>query len=501
MVIRGLKIIALLVSLAIIGANDSAAQNKNKEVIDNIAKQIIQRILKSGSMTDRVKDYIDGKKLRVVIWPFDEENVPIAKDMADELHDMVTASFIDHADGRIDIISRAVIHNLIEDMRDTGRLRSAQDNPSVALIEQAQEFDLLITGSIRPAGRDVLIRFKAGRADGVVIAQSHPKRIILEAQERDANRVPVSLNQAIANAAKTFANNVPDMKILILGGLHYQDTGLQPTFARYVINTLKDHLADTYSTILTGRKLSVARMSHNANKMRGVSVERGELNDEAIARNPGEYVLSGKYWEFENALEVQLNLRNKAGASYPWIGRIRLDSIGNMSFRPDRIKSNRNSFDRLRETDGGGFAFKLTTGAGEDPVLKLGDSLEIILRVDRDAWIYCFYFQADGSTIQFFPNPLVPESSHNLKFIGEIQYIIPDEKTFPIKLPIRAPTGEELIKCFAATRDVTQDLPEELRGRNLDPLKGGKDAQLSNIFQRLPDVTISEASVSITVVE
>ena len=172
-----------------------------------------------------------------------------------------------------------------------------------------------------------------------------------------------------------------------------------------------------------------------------------------------------------------------------------------MSFRPDRIKSNRNSFDRIRETDGGGFAFKLTTGAGEDPVLKLGDSLEIILRVDRDAWIYCFYFQADGSTIQIFPNPLLTGSSHNPKFIGGIQYTIPDKKTFPFSMPIHAPTGEELIKCFATTRDVSQDLPEELRGHSLDPLRGGKDAQLSNIFQRLPDVTVSEASVSITVVQ
>ena len=36
---RGLKIIALLVSLAIIGANNSAAQNKNKEAIDNMDPQ------------------------------------------------------------------------------------------------------------------------------------------------------------------------------------------------------------------------------------------------------------------------------------------------------------------------------------------------------------------------------------------------------------------------------------------------------------------------------
>jgi hypothetical protein len=498
---RILKILALSMCLGIAGISSSAARDKTTEAIDGLAKQIVEQILKSTSIVDQVKSYAYGARPRVVIWPFDEEKVPISMDAADELHDMFTASFINHADGRIDIIGRAVIRDLIEDMRDTGRLRSAQDNPSVALMKKAQKFDLLVTGNIKPLGRDISIRFKAGRVDAVVVAQSHPVRISLKAQERDANRRPVSLDQAMANAAKTFANNVPDMKAVMLGGLHYQDSGLQPTFARYVINTIKDHLTEAYSAILTGRKLIVSPLSRNVPGMRGIGVEERELKDEAVANAPGEYVLSGKYWEFEDALEVQLNLRNKAGKTFAWVGRIRLDSIGKMAFRPDRINQGQTSFDRLRENDGGGFGFKLTTGAGEDPVLKLGDFLELVIRVDRDAWIYCFYYQADGSTIQIFPNPHFWKSSRSPKLAGKIQHIIPGEKTFPFQMRVQPPTGEELLKCFAASRDVTQDLPEALRGHSLDPLTGGLDAGLAHIFQRLPDVVVSEASVSMTVVE
>jgi hypothetical protein len=502
MVTQILRVLALSLCVAIAsGGEISAAEDKTTEAIDGAAKQIVEQILKSASVVDQFKGYVYGTRPRVAIWPFDEENVPIAKDTADELHDRFTASFIDHADGRIDIIGRAVIRDLIEDMRATGRLRSAQDNPTDALLKKAQKIDLLVKGSIKPAGRDISLSFKAARVDAVEVAQSHPIRISLKAQERDANRRPVSLDQAMANAAKSFVNNVPDMKTVILSGLHYQDTGLQPTFARYVINTIKDHLTDAYSEILTGRKLAVQPLNRKVAGMRDVAVEAPELKDEAVAAAPGEYVLSGKYWEFEDALEVQLNLRNKAGKSFAWVGRVRLDSIGKMAFRPDRINQGAAGFDRLRENDGGGFGFKLTTGAGENPVLKLGELLDLVILVDRDAWVYCFYFQADGSTIQIFPNPYFWKHSRAPKLAGTIQHTIPGEETFPFQLRVQPPIGEELLKCFAATRDVTQDLPETLRGHSLGPLKGGLEARLSHIFQRLPNSTVTEASAALTVVE
>jgi len=502
MVTRILRVLALSLCLAIAsGGEVSATEDKTTEAIDGAAKQIVEQILKSTSAVDHFKGYVYGTRPRVAIWPFDEESVPIAKDTADELHDIFTASFISHADGRIDIIGRAMIRDLIEDMRVTGRLRSAQDNPTDALLKKAQMIDLLVKGNVKPAGRNISLSFKAIRRDAVEVAQSQPVRISLKAQERDANRRPVSLDQAMANAAKSFVNNVPDMKTMMLSGLHYQDTGLQPTFARYVMNTIKDHLTAAYSDILTGRRLAVQPLSRNVSGIRGIAVEASELKDEAVAAAAGEYVLSGKYWEFEDALEVQLNLRNKAGKSFAWVGRVRLDSIGMMAFRPDRINQGQAGFDRLRENDGGGFGFTLTTGAGENPVLKLGELLDLVIRVDRDAWVYCFYFQANGSTIQIFPNPYFWNTSHTPKLAGTIQHTIPGPETFPFQLQVQPPIGEELLKCFATTRDVTQDLPEALRGQSLEPLKGGMEAQLSSIFQRLSNSTVAEASVALTVVE
>ena len=73
---------------------------------------------------------------------------------------------------------------------------------------------------------------------------------------------------------------------------------------------------------------------------------------------------------------------------------------------------------------------------------------------------------------------------------------MPDEKEelFPYKLVVAGPPGNELIKCFAASRDVTSELPKELRDLSDDALPQDMVRNLPSRFQQLPDVAISEAS-------
>ena len=61
-------------------------------------------------------------------------------------------------------------------------------------------------------------------------------------------------------------------------------------------------------------------------------------------------------------------------------------------------------------------------------------------------------------------------------------------------------TGLELVKCFATSRDVTEELPADLQGREwrpLDPRFLGEE--LSDSFRNLPDTAVTEASLAITV--
>ena len=82
--------------------------------------------------------------------------------------------------------------------------------------------------------------------------------------------------------------------------------------------------------------------------------------------------------------------------------------------------------------------------------------------------------------------------------------MMPDEKNkelFPYQLVVAGPPGNELIKCFAASRDVTSELPKELRGLSDDALPQNMVGSLPSRFQQLPDVAISEASFIVTIPE
>ena len=61
------------------------------------------------------------------------------------------------------------------------------------------------------------------------------------------------------------------------------------------------------------------------------------------------------------------------------------------------------------------------------------------------------------------------------------------------------PTGVELIKCFAVSRDVTWELPEALRGERWEPIMPSLVNKTSEVFRNLPETAISEASLKLTV--
>jgi hypothetical protein len=127
--------------------------------------------------------------------------------------------------------------------------------------------------------------------------------------------------------------------------------------------------------------------------------------------------------------------------------------------------------------------------------------MNLVIRLDRDAWIYCFYRQVDGKTIQILPNPEFWKRYREPRLKGGIPHTIPGEALFPFEFQFVLPAGTELVKCFAVSRDVTAELPPELRGRSLDPLPREVGRSLSSLFRRLPDAAVSEASFVVTVSE
>ena len=101
-----------------------------------------------------------------------------------------------------------------------------------------------------------------------------------------------------------------------------------------------------------------------------------------------------------HAVEIILRLRNDANQEVSWVGQIRIEDTHGSRLKPGGDLAN------LRDNNLiGPFAFHLTTERGKDPAYKVGEKMNLMIRLDNDAWVYCFYRQSDASMIQIFPNP------------------------------------------------------------------------------------------------
>jgi hypothetical protein len=147
----------------------------------------------------------------------------------------------------------------------------------------------------------------------------------------------------------------------------------------------------------------------------------------------------------------------------------------------------------------GPIQFDLSSDKGAEPVYRIGDKLNLELRTDRDAWIYCYYTQSDGKTMAILPNPEFWKDSFEPHFSAGVMYRMPGDDTYPFELIVSEPTGEEFIKCFAVSRDVTWELPEALRGESWGPIMPSLVKKISEVFRNLPETAISEANLKLKI--
>ena len=69
--------------------------------------------------------------------------------------------------------------------------------------------------------------------------------------------------------------------------------------------------------------------------------------------------------------------------------------------------------------------FQLSSGRGGDPAYRIGEKLDLTMRTDRDAWIYCYYSQADGKIRPILPNPEFWKQESEPRFAGGVVHHVP----------------------------------------------------------------------------
>jgi len=461
----------LMVATTAIGVTQVRAQDSaggNDFIVGLLADELLGGLKTAG---------LTNGKTRVAIWPFQDRDIPISSRNAKDLNDNLLAALQREAGKKLVFVGREELRALIADLEET---RQDIENP-VATVSRSARVDVLIVGHISLQNRRMLLSYKAlGASKGKTrigdIAASTSSQFV----DLKQGAATTTLDQGIRQGARKLADLANDADEILLDGIRFENTRMQTRFGRYIEELVRDELTAAFSNVITGRMVRINRAAWMENSADKKSPAGNKVNS---------YTLTGSYWDFGKAVDLKLRLRAGDGRTVAWAGHVLPPS--NMNVRPDG-----NFPPQLLENDGlGPFQFALRSNRGETPVYRIGEKLQLQVRLDTEAWLYCFYRQADGRMLKIIPNRF----RKKVKLKARAIQTIPGN-LLPFDLVFGEPAGTELVKCFATSEDVSNQLPKSIRTNNFPVLPEGMDFRLPQIFRQVRDVAVSEASVVINVV-
>ena len=463
---------------------------------NNLANQLLDG-LKTAAPAKSIFKTTKGPKL--AFNPFNADDIPVSPHLARELNDRLLASIQGKAK-QFRIMSHAEVGTLMKELEEVSVFDV--EDPVASFVKHQKKLvrsikpDILIMGTIRNDGTNILLSYKAAwLTTGEIIASTSPVSVAKASKPTVAQ---LSLKQAAKKAANYFRQHAADMKELRLGSIRYKNLGGQPELGSYILDTMSSALQTSFADVLTERKLIVRQAVLDQEQIknvvtRGLGLEKDGIRisrPETFSQKPGVYVLSGSYWRLPNAFEVRFRLQDAKGKSVSFTHTIAATSVPqDLQVEPDPpvlafVKKTSSSAD-----------LRLSSDRGSNPVYHLGEELNFVVELANDAWLYCFYFNANGELIKIFPN----KHHTDTQLQGPKIHTIPGDKLFPFVLRVKKPLGMEALKCFAAGSDLADNLPATIKGMDFTPLPEHMIYDLSASMRRYAKGDISEAAMVVTV--
>ncbi len=224
----------------------------------------------------------------------------------------------------------------------------------------------------------------------------------------------------------------PEGKVLVIP-LTYQDTRMSSTFARYFRAALETEFGqiDKWNAVNQTRDF----------KPRSMQITRDLAN-----ASGAEWVLSGTYWEQEEKIKLLANLRNintgesLAGAEVVFDKE--LLKSANFDFKPQNFKNALIEQQAFAEGEfvSGQLQVEVWTRKGnENLLLTEGETMNIFVRVNREAHIRLLYILADGRHTLLYDDYYIDNSKVNR--VVEV----------PGQFVCVPPFGAEMLICLAST--------------------------------------------------
>ena len=401
---------------------------------------------------------------RVAVWEFGLD-VPVPRDVAEGFNLRLESALVRAAQGRIDVKTRSsdAFLAIVRELTEFGARGVPRDNP-IPELQRSNQLDVLVMGRMTADGPNAVLLYRAVRLDGSVVATAEGRVPIPTIQ------AAVPLANALLQAAEDLHRQTPGLTGLRLGGITFQDKGFAMPLGDHIQRQAVAALVGTNRNVLTERSVRVF--------------------DRDVALGAGEYALTGTYWDFGDSLELHLELRDASDKVALWSGRIRRDSLPQgMAVRPN------SDFGPIAENPAGPVRFAIEGRTGRNPEYRIGEAIEFRLSLSRASWVHCFVVQGhDNAVKRLFPNAHYKDAR------------VPANQTFSVggwqfnfDIVAMAPAGTDLFKCFAADRDITNDLPAAWRDPGVETLPDGMHLRLHEVFRAIRNARITEASAVVTV--
>lgn len=136
----------------------------------------------------------------------------------------------------------------------------------------------------------------------------------------------------------------------------------------------------------------------------------------------------------------------------------------------------------------------LTTPKGQKPSYRPGEALAMTVGSSSDAYVYCYYSDANGAVARVFPNQGHPDAyiaaGHSASIPGK-------DALFDIVFD--RPGNNEEILCLASPKEIGLNLPTSLKVPDLEPVPVRSTEDLVAAYRKLDPNGLTSARLNITV--
>ncbi len=418
-----------------------------------------------------------GRPARIALFSDGAGDLPVRSGLVDGIEGAMQATLL-ALDNPPRIVARRELAALIADLQATGALdRPAGDpvaDPVADLLARARDIDALAVGRYGLAGGRLNVRFRLVTRTGRILAVTPQMSIDLAPEDITPHQDALPLARAIAEIAAGL-REASAGEAAVLADAVLRGDGGAAEFGHYVRRALIGALLDRTEGAIGGVRPAIIDGGADA----GASRVR----------------FRGRFWDLGGTVALSVDLLRDGRIVASWLRHVRGDSIGALALAPEAGLVGLAATDRL-----GPNPLHLTPTRG-GTVFRIGEAFSLDVRLAEGGYLWCFYRQSDGKVRQVLPNPgLLKRRGSNWIAAGIVRRL-PDPARDGYRLMVSHPAGTEFLKCLATDRDVRAELPEAMRGESLEPLPVGLGGRIVDIFRGLPDTSISEASLFLTVVD